>query len=196
MFHCTLSCSEARITLLGWLIKLVAMNSRPGIVWGFPSLVGISLVIWSTQLATSSIPRYSDIELSVLSRFLPTRYLSVQRGRRPFQATCLFCHCCFYFPFISAPMDCPHFQWMAGWFVVWNRRFTVRSSACHPVSCPRSWHSIIVCDQIIIFIIDDRCALLVGFCRVIQCVVGLFAVSCFHAFLHGITPLLYTIIFG
>ena len=158
-------------------------------------MVGISLVIWSTQLATSSVPRYSDIELSVLSLFLPPHYLSVQRGRSTFQPTCLF-----FFTAASTspsvPADCPHFQWMTGWFVVWNRRFTVRSSACHPVSCPRSWHSIIVCDQIIIFIIDDRCALLVGFCRVIQCVVGLFAVSCFHAFLHGITPLLYTIIFG
>ena len=61
-----------------------------GIAWGFPSLVVVSLVICSTPLATYSVPKYSDIELLVLSLFVPPIYLSVQRGCRPFQATCLF----------------------------------------------------------------------------------------------------------
>ena len=65
-------------------------SCSPGIAWGFPSLVVVSLVICSTPLATYSVPRSSDIELLVLSLFVPPLYLSVQRGCRPFQATCLF----------------------------------------------------------------------------------------------------------
>ena len=61
-------------------------SCSPGIVRGFPSL----LVIWSTPLATSSVPRSSDIDLLVLSLFLPPHYSSVQMGCRPFQGTCLF----------------------------------------------------------------------------------------------------------
>ena len=61
-------------------------SCNPGIDRGFPSL----LVIWSTPLATSSVPRYSDIELLVLSLFLPPNCLSVQMGCRPFKGTCLF----------------------------------------------------------------------------------------------------------
>ena len=56
-----------------------------GIARGFPSLVVVSLVICSTPLATYSVPRSSDIELLLLSLFVPPPYLSV-----PFQATCLF----------------------------------------------------------------------------------------------------------
>ena len=61
-----------------------------GIARGFPSLVVVSLVICSTPLATHSVPRSSDIDLLVLSLFVPPLYLSVHRGCRPFQATCLF----------------------------------------------------------------------------------------------------------
>ena len=46
----------------------------------FLSLVGVSLVVWSTPLATYSVPRSSDIELLVLSLFLLLHYLSVLRG--------------------------------------------------------------------------------------------------------------------
>ena len=59
----------------------------PGITRCFPSLVMVSLVIFSPSLATYSVPRFSDI---VHSLFIPPLYLSVQRGCRPFQATCLF----------------------------------------------------------------------------------------------------------
>ena len=51
---------------------------------------GYSQVIWSTPLATSSALRSCDKELIVFSLFLPPHYLSFQRGRHSFTATCLF----------------------------------------------------------------------------------------------------------
>ena len=55
-------------------------------------------MIWSTPLATSSIPTSSDIDLIVLSLFVPPHYLSVQRD--VVHPTLLACfHCWFYFPF-------------------------------------------------------------------------------------------------
>ena len=84
LFNFTPSCSEAcKLHHLAWV---AGQPYDPAVL----DCLGYSLVIWSTPLATSSVPRCSDIELAVLSLFLPTHYLSVQRGCHPLHATCLF----------------------------------------------------------------------------------------------------------
>ena len=77
---------------------------------------GYSLVIWSTPLATSSVPRCSDIKLIVLSLFLPTHYLSVQRGCHPLHATCLFSL------LVLHPLQYRRTVLSFRWFVLWSRR--------------------------------------------------------------------------
>ena len=142
---------HASRSLGGWSIL---WSCSLGIARGFHSLVMVSLVICSTPLATYSVPRSSDIELLVLSLFVPPLYLSVQRGCRPFQATLPVFNAASTSP--SVPADCPHFHWKTGWFVVWSRRCRVHCCTCHHSSMPTSPHqqSILVRDQLTIFIID------------------------------------------
>ena len=84
--------------------------------------------------------------------FLPssTHYLSVQRGCRPFQATCLAVFTAASTS-PSVPADCPHFQWRTGWFVAWSRRCHFTVVHVTAVSCPPPQHSNLVCDQLTIF---------------------------------------------
>ena len=127
-----------------------------GIAQCFPSLVMVSLVICSTLLATYSVPRSSDIELLVLSLFVPTLHLIISsEGMSSIPG---------YLPVFTAastsssvPADCPHFHWRNGCFVVF-RLYRVHYCTCHRSSMPTSPHqqSIIVRDQLTIFIIDGR----------------------------------------
>ena len=107
-------------------------SCSPDIVWGFPSLQ----VIWSTPLATSSVPRSFDIELLVLSLFLPPHYLSVQRGMSSIPGNLpVFTAAS---TSLSVPADCPLFQWRTGWLVVWSRRCRVHCCNCHRSILPTS----------------------------------------------------------
>ena len=132
-------------------------SCNPDIVWGFTSL----LVIWSTPLATSSVPRSSDIELLVLSLFLTPHYLSVQRECRPFQATWLFSLLLLLplqyqrtvLTFSGGPVGVQ--------YGVVGFEFTAVPVTA--ASCPPHQHSILVSDKLTVFIIDDSCSLLVGF---------------------------------
>ena len=116
----------------------------PGIAWGFPSLVIVSLVIRSTPLATYSVPRSSDIERLVLSLFVPPLYLSVQRGCHTFQATCLFSLLLLpplqyrrtVLTFSGGPLVCSMEQSVSSC----HRSYMPTSSAIHP--CPWSGYYI------------------------------------------------------
>ena len=124
---------------------------------------------WSTPLATSSVPRCSDIELIVLSLFLPPHYLSLQRGRHPFHATCLFSL------LVLLPLQYRRTvltfsgRPVVGFFFIEpsvSSEFTVVHVIA--VSCPPHQDSILVCDQLTIIIIYDSCSLLFGFGEVIS----------------------------
>ena len=90
MFNCTPSFSEACSTLLGWLVKLMVLHS-----WHCLWLPFFGMGIITGDLVNSvghfSVPRSSDIDMLVflLSFHGSPHYLSVQRGRCTFQATCL-----------------------------------------------------------------------------------------------------------
>ena len=77
-------------------------------------------MIWSTPLATSCVLRSSDIELIVLSLFLPP---TIYQFRGDVIHSTLLAW--FYFPFSTG--GCPHFQWKTSWFVVLSRRCRVSS---------------------------------------------------------------------
>ena len=113
LFNCTPSCSAC----------------SPGIVWRFPSLVAVSLVIWSIPLATFLFPNiliYSSV-FTVPSKFHPLLISSEGMPSIPghlpvFTAASTS---------PSVPADCPRFQWRTGWFVVWSRRCLVHCCTCH-----------------------------------------------------------------
>ena len=81
-------------------------------------------MIWSTPLDTSSVPRSSDIELiGFHCSFHPTTY---QFRGNVINSTLLACFTAGSTS-PSVPTDCPHFQWMTSWFVVWSRRCRMNS---------------------------------------------------------------------
>ena len=124
-------------------------------------------MIWSTPLATYSVHRCSDIELIVLSLFLPPHHLSVQRGCHPFHATCLF-RCCSYFPFSTGGLSSLSVDDQLVGFMepTASSEFTVVHVTA--VSCSPPQDSILVCDQLTIIIIDDSCSLLFSFGEIIS----------------------------
>ena len=103
---------------------------------------GYSLVMLSTPLTTSSVPRSSDIELIVFSLFLPPHYLSVQL---------LACfHCLFYFPFSTGGLSSlsVEYQLVCSMEPSVSSELTVVHATA--VSCPPPQDSILVCDQLTI----------------------------------------------
>ena len=130
-------------------------------------MVVASLVICSTPLATYSVPRSSDIELLVLSLIVPPFYLSVQRGCRPFQATCLFSL------LLLLPLQYRRtVLTFIGWFVVWSRRCRVHCCTCHRSSMPTS-SAIHPCPWSAYYLYHRwQLLLLVGFGDIIVCVVA------------------------
>ena len=92
----------------------------------------ISLVIWSTPLATSFVPISSDSAFA----FPSTPLLIGSEGMSSVPA---------YLPIFTAAStspsvlaDCPHFHWRSGWFVVWSRRCLVHRCTCHLSILPTS----------------------------------------------------------
>ena len=124
-------------------------------------------MIWSIPLATSSVPRYSDIDLIVFSLFLPPHYLSVQRGCLPYPAISCF-HCWFYFPFSTGGLSSLSVedQLVCSMEPSVSSEFTVVHVTA--ISCPPHQDSVLVCDQFTIIIIDDSCSLLFGFGEIIS----------------------------
>ena len=136
LFNCTPSCSEACATLLGWLIKLMVLQSwhcltfpffGKGITGNLLHSVGhffCSRIFWHIAFTVPSIP----LLISSDGMSSDPGYLSV------FPATSTS---------PSVPADCPHFQWRPGkWsfggFVVWSRRCRVHSCTCHRSILPTS----------------------------------------------------------
>ena len=136
LFNCTPSCSEACSTLLGWLVKLMVLQS-----WHCLRLPYFGRGITSDfvySVGHFCVPRSSDIDLLVFLLFLPgsNPLLISSEGMSSIPG---------HLPAITAasispsvPVDCPHFHWRTGWFVVWSRRCLVHSFTSHRSIMPTS----------------------------------------------------------
>ena len=106
MFNCTPSCSEACSTLLGWLVKLMVLQS-----WHCLRLPFSGMGIITSDLVHSicyfSVPRSSDIDLLVFftvpSKFHTTTYQF--RGDVVHSRLLACFYCCFYFPFSTGGLS-------------------------------------------------------------------------------------------
>ena len=136
MFNSTPSYSEACITLLVWLVKRMVMQS-----WHCLRLPFFGRGITSDlfhSVGHFSVPRSSDIDMLVFLLFLPssTPLLISSDGMSSIPGNLPVFTVASTPP--SVPMDCPHFQWRTGWFVVWSRRCLVHSCTRHRSIMPTS----------------------------------------------------------
>ena len=120
LFNCTPSCSEACSTLLGWLVKLMVLQSWHCLMIPFFGRGITSDLVHSVGYV--SVPRSTDIDMLVLLLFLPssTLLLISSEGMSSIPSHLPVFTAASTSP--SVPVDCPHFQWRTGLFVVWNRR--------------------------------------------------------------------------
>ena len=133
-FSCILSCSEACITYLAWLVKLMVLQS-----WHCLRLPFFGNFITSDLFHSVSHLFCSQIFLHrAVSAFTvrSTTLLISSDGMSSIPG---------YLPVFTAastspsvPADSPHFHWKTGWFVVWSCRCRVHCCTCHRSSMPTS----------------------------------------------------------
>ena len=136
LFKCTPSCSEDCSTLLGWLIKLMVLQSWFCLRLPFFGRRTTSDLVYS--VGHFSVPRSSDIDLLVFLLFLPSSIplLISSIGMSSISGYLSVFTAASTSP--SVPVNCPHFQWRTGWFVVWSRRCLVHSCTRHRSIMPTS----------------------------------------------------------
>ena len=129
LFNCTTSCSETCSTLLGWLVTLMVMQS-----WHCLRLPFFGRGITSDlvhSVGHFSVPRSSGTDLLVFLLFL-RRSIPLLISSEGMSSIPGHLH---VFTVVSTSpsilVDCPHFQWRTGWFVLWSRRCLVHSCTHH-----------------------------------------------------------------
>ena len=110
LFNWTLSCTEACITLHGWLVKLMVLQSwhclrllffASDLVYSVGHFL-CSQIFWHISVSDFTVPSILLLISSEGMSSIPGN-LPVFTGASTSP---------------SVPADCPHFQWRTGWFVV------------------------------------------------------------------------------
>ena len=128
-------------------------------------------MIWSTPLATSSIPTSSDIDLIVLSLFIPVKFhpTTYQFRGDVVHPTLLSCfHCWFYFPFSTDGLSSLSVedQWVCSMEPLVSNEFTY-------MYMPLQYHAHLIRTpslsviSLLSLLFDDSCSLLFGFGEII-----------------------------